>query len=312
MVTAVLLLVGGLALLAWAADQFVVGAARLSRRLRVPAVVVGIVVVGFGTSLPEALVSALAAARGEVAVGVGNIVGSNIANLSLLLGIGAAITPLAIASSVVRREIPLVIVATAALAVAVQGDFAAWRGAALLVGMAAIVVMTIRSSLHARTDVLAGETDEFLEEGASTGAEAARAVLGLVGILAASQAVLVGALDIAEAVGLAAGFVGVTIVAVGTSLPELVTVVQSARRGESDLVVGNLLGSNLFNSLAVGGLTGMIASGPVGDVAITTRAVASMVVVTLLAAVLLATGRRITRVEAVVLLVAYGVTLVVL
>lgn len=312
MAIAVLLLVGGLALLAWAADQFVIGAARLARRLRVPAVVVGVVVVGFGTSLPEALVSALAAGRGEVAVAVGNIVGSNIANLSLLLGIGALITPLVVGSDVVRREIPLVIGATAALAVAVQGSFAAWKGVALLVGMAVILTVVVRSSVSARNDVLGGETDEFLEDGAGTGAETARTVLGLLGILAASQAVLTGALDIAAELGLAAGFVGVTIVAVGTSLPELVTVIQSARRGESDLVVGNLLGSNLFNALAVGGLTGVIASSPVGDVAITTRAVASMGVVTLLAAVLLITGRRITRAEAVVLLAAYAIALAVL
>lgn len=312
MAIAVLLLVGGLALLAWAADQFVVGAARLARRLRVPAVVVGVVVVGFGTSLPEALVSALAAGRGEVAVAVGNIVGSNIANLSLLLGVGALITPLVIGSDVVRREIPLVLGATAALAVAVQGSFAAWKGVALLVGMAVILAVVVRSSISARSDVLGGETDEFLEDGASTGGEAARTALGLLGILAASQAVLTGALDIAAELGLAAGFVGVTIVAVGTSLPELVTVVQSARRGESDLVVGNLLGSNLFNALAVGGLTGVIASAPVGDVAITTRAVASMGVVTVLAAVLLVTGRRISRPEAGVLLAAYAITLALL
>ncbi len=312
MAIAVLLLVGGLALLAWAADQFVIGAARLARRLQVPAVVVGVVVVGFGTSLPEALVSALAAGRGEVAVAVGNIVGSNIANLSLLLGVGALITPLVVGSEVVRREIPLVIGATAALAVAVQGSFTAWKGVALLVGMAVILAVVVRSSINARTDVLGGETDEFLEDGASTPAETARTVLGLLGILAASQAVLTGALDIAVELGLAAGFVGVTIVAVGTSLPELVTVIQSARRGESDLVVGNLLGSNLFNALAVGGLTGVIASSPVGDIAITTRAVASMGVVTVLAAVLLVTGRRITRAEAVVLLAAYAITLAVL
>lgn len=311
-IIAVLLLVAGLAVLAWAADQFVVGAARLARRLQVPAVVVGVVVVGFGTSLPEALVSALAAGRGEVAVAVGNIVGSNIANLSLLLGVGALIAPLAVGSGVVRREIPLVIAATAALAVAVQGTFAAWRGVALFAGMAAILIVVVRSSMRARGDVLGGETDEFLEDGASTAAEAARTVLGLLGILAASQAVLTGALDIAEELDLAAGFVGVTIVAVGTSLPELVTVIQSARRGESDLVVGNLLGSNLFNSLAVGGMTGMIAAAPVGDVAITTRAVASMGVVTVLAAVLLVTGRRITRLEAVILLVAYAASLVLL
>lgn len=176
-----------------------------------------------------------------------------------------------------------------------------------------IVVVGFGTSLpEALVSGLAAGRDEFLEEGASTGAEAARTVLGLVGILAASQAVLTGALDIAEEIGLAAGFVGVTIVAVGTSLPELVTVVQSARRGESDLVVGNLLGSNLFNSLAVGGLTGMIAAGPVDDVAITTRAVGSMAVVTVLAAAMLITGRRVTRVEAVGLLAAYGITLMVL
>lgn len=313
MALALVLLIAGLAVLAVAADQFVVGAARVAHAARVSSLVVGVVVVGFGTSLPEALVSALAAGRGELAVAVGNIVGSNVANLSLLLAVGALIAPLAVASSVVRREVPWMLAATVAISLVVQGSYSRLEGAFLLAAMIGLVVWSVVDARRSRPDdPLAAETDEFLEDGAPRlGREVGRTVLGLAGTLAASQAVLTGALRLADELGLAAGFVGATIVALGTSLPELVTVVQSARRAEPDLIVGNLVGSNLFNALGVGGLAGIVGNGVVADPAVTTRAVIAMLVVTGLAAAALVSGRRVTRGEAVVLLVAYVTTVVV-
>jgi cation:H+ antiporter len=315
MVVALLLLAGGLILLAVAADQFVVGAARLARALSIPAVVVGVVVVGFGTSLPEGLVSGLAAGRGEVATAVGNIVGSNIASLTLLLGIGALLTPIAVASEVVRREIPLVALATVMIAVAVQGELTATRGLLLAAGMVAALAVSLVSAWRARgTDPLGAETDELVDGDRSRrlAPEVLRTVVGLGLTLLAAQLTLDGALRLADLLGLAAGVVGTTIIAVGTSLPELVTVVQSSRRGEPDLIVGNLLGSNIFNSLAVGGVTGLIGNAAVGDTTVTTTAVVAMLVMTALALVALVTGRRVRRLEGLGLVAAYAVVVALL
>jgi cation:H+ antiporter len=204
--------------------------------------------------------------------------------------------------------------ATVAIALVVQGTYSRIEGAFLLAAMVGLVAWSVVDARRSRPDdPLATDTDEFLEDGAPRiGREVGRTVLGLAGTLAASQAVLTGALRLADELGLAAGFVGATIVALGTSLPELVTVVQSARRSEPDLIVGNLVGSNLFNALGVGGLAGIVGNAAVSDPAVTTRAVIAMLVVTGLAAAALVSGRRVTRGEAVVLLVAYVATVVVL
>lgn len=169
------MLVGGLLVLAVAADQFVIGAARSARHLRVPLVAVGVVVVGFGTSLPEMVVSALAAGRGEIAVGVGNVIGSNLANLTLLLGVAALLSPLAVTSGVVRRELPLVAATTLLLAVVVQGRLAAWEGTLLLATMLLTTAWLLRSALRGRDDVVADETDEFLAPPRPGGAPRRRA-----------------------------------------------------------------------------------------------------------------------------------------
>jgi cation:H+ antiporter len=304
---ALLALIAGVVLLAVAADQFVVGAARLAAALRVPLLVIGVVLVGFGTSLPEGLVSGLAAARGEMAVALGNVVGSNVANLSLLLGIGALISPIAVSSTVVRREWPLTLGSAGLLAVVAGGSLSRAEGVVLLCAMAAAlgwIVLAGRAAVPG--DPLAGDVGEFVGEAPRLLLESIRAVLGLAGTLAGSQALLWGALRIAEEFSLASGFVGATLVAVGTSLPELVTVVQSARRRESDLIVGNLLGSNLFNSLAVAGTAAVIGNAPVGDRSLTFDATLVGVGLTVLAGVFLITERRVTRAEAVVLLLIYA------
>jgi cation:H+ antiporter len=304
---ALLALAAGVVLLAVAADQFVVGAARLATALRVPMIVIGVVLVGFGTSLPEALVSALAAARGEMAVSLGNVVGSNVANLSLLLGIGALIFPIAVSSTVVTREWPLTLASAVLLAVVAGGALSRAEGFVLLGAMAAALTWVVASGRRARPgDPLAEEVGEFVGEAPRPVRETIRAVLGLAGTLAGSQALLWGALRIADELSLASGFVGATLVAIGTSLPELVTVVQSARRRESDLIVGNLLGSNLFNALAVTGVAAVIGNAPVGDRSLTFDATIAGVGLTVVAGVFLITGRRVGRIEAAVLLLIYA------
>jgi cation:H+ antiporter len=303
MAASVAALIIGVALLAWASDQFVVGAARIAVLRRVAPLVIGVVIVGFGTSTPELLVSALAAARGEPEIAVGNIVGSNLVNLGLILGIGVLILPLAVDSQTVRREAPLTVGAMALFAVMVQGGINRVEGALFVAAMVAALTVVVRRRPQ---DPLGAEAVELVGGDLHLRLEVARTALGLLGTLGGAQLLLWGAVDLADRAGLGEGFVGATLVAVGTSLPELVTVVQSARRGEGDLVLGNLLGSNLFNALTVGGVAGLVGAGTLDAPALTGFAAVAAVVQAGLVLLMMRTGRRISRREAAVLVVTYA------
>lgn len=309
----ILAVLAGVVLLAFAADQFVIGGASLSRALNVPAIVVGVVVMGFGTSAPELIVSSIAAAGGQLDLAVGNIVGSNLANLSLLLGVGAIMTTITVSSDTVRREGPIALAAVILLWILVQGDTAAWKGLVLLLGLGLALGRTLYVGVRGNADDQLGvDLDEFVGDAPRVPVEVARTLAGLIGTLVGAQTLLFGATNIADDAGLSEGFVGVTLVAFGTSLPELVTVVQSARRNEVDLIVGNLLGSNLFNALAVGGFIMFFGSGPVDDASLTVLGMALVTFVTALAGIFMWTGRRITGREGVALIVVYLVSLVLL
>jgi len=291
-------------ILARAADRFVDGAVGLSRRLGVSAVVIGAVVIGLGTSLPELLVSVLAAARGDAALGIGNIVGSNTANLSVVLGVAAFITPLAVGASLLRREAPLSFVAVAAFALALQGGLSVLDGILLLLGLVATIAIVIRTSRVELDPELAAEVDEAFRP------EPLRRVVlvtivGLVGTTLGAQLLVTGATGLATEAGVSEGLVGVTLVAVGTSLPELVTAIHAARRGEDELIIGNVLGSNVFNSLLVGGLVAVVAPGAIDDTRLVTFGAAAMTGVALVAWIVMARGRRIMRSDAVLLVAGY-------
>lgn len=305
MALTILALVAGVALLTYAADQFVLGAARVALVRNLSPLVVGVVIVGFGTSAPELLVSSIAAAGGQPEIAVGNVVGSNIANLSLLLGIGAIIIPIAVASSTVRREAPITVAAMVAYCVAVQGG-----GISVIEGMVLLIALALaiwKVTTAGGVDPLAPEVEAMAAVAVhSLPTEVVRTLLGLIGTIAGAQLLLWGAVDIADRAGLGEGFVGATLVAIGTSLPELVTVIQSARRRETDLIVGNLLGSNMFNALGVGGVTGLIGAGTLDDPALTEFAVVAAVGVGTLAWLMMRTGRSISRREGVALVVLYG------
>ncbi len=304
MILALLAIALGVVLLAFAADQFVLGAARVALLRNVPALVVGIVIIGFGTSAPELLISSIAASTGDADVAIGNIVGSNVANLSLLLGIGAIIIPLRVTSRTVRLEAPIVLAAVVLSALLVQGGgFNRWEGIVLLVALALALITISRPSPN---DPIASEAAELASPSDHRlGDEMLRTAAGLVGTVAAAQLLLWGALDVADRSGLSGGFVGATLVAVGTSLPELVTVVQSARRGETDLIVGNLLGSNLFNALGVAGVVGLIAAEPIDASNLTTTAALASVLVAFASVIAMATGHTVNRREGAGLVVAY-------
>lgn len=302
---ALVAVLGGMAVLAVSADQFVLGAARVALIRRVPSLAVGVVIIGFGTSTPELLVSALAATRGESAIAVGNIVGSNVANLSLLLGVGAVIVPLAIASSTVRREAPLAVGAMVLFAaMAWDGSLSGIDGFILLIAMVIAIAIVVRGS---GPDSMAAEVVDLAAPGAHRlGIEAVRTLAGLLGTVASSQVLLWGAVEIAEIAGLSSGFVGATLVAIGTSLPELVTVIQSARRGETDLIVGNLLGSNLFNALVVGGVVGVIGADGLDGGRLLVVGVPATIAVSVVALMVMRTGHEVNRREGLILATAYG------
>ena len=262
MLLAVIAILVGVGLLAYAADQFVLGAARVALVKKVPSLVVGVVIVGFGTSAPEMLVSALAAFGDEPEVAIGNVVGSNIANLSLLLGIGAIMVPLAVDSRTVKREAMLVIAAVAVFALAVQGGgIGRVEGVVMLVAMAAALFVVTRTSTG---DPLGPEVVELADVAEHRfGVEVARTVLGLIGTIGGSQLLLWGGLEVAAEAGLSEGFVGATMVAIGTSLPELASSLLAAWQGKTDIAVGNVVGSNLFNILLIIGATSALQPLPV-------------------------------------------------
>jgi cation:H+ antiporter len=305
------LVVVGLALLTVAADQLVVGAGRLAVRLRVAPVVVGVVVIGLGTSAPEFLVSGLASAHNDAGLAVGTIAGSNILNLTLILGVAALVAPVRVDSSVLRREAPLTVAAIAVFAVATWVGLGRLTGAVLAVVLVAASVLLVWLSGRREDGRLSGEVASYLDGRQHRLArESLRAGLGLAGVLGGAQLLVVNAVHVAARLGVSQAVIGFTLVALGTSLPELVTAVQAQRRNEPDLVVGNLLGSDLFNSLAGGAVIGLASARPAAVVSAWLLVV--MVAVGGLAWLLLYRGHRVSRIEGVVLLVTYLATLTLL
>jgi cation:H+ antiporter len=309
MLLPILGVVAGLALLTYAADQFVVGAARIASVLRLSPVVIGAVVIGFGTSAPEMVVSGLAAGSGSLDIAVGNIVGSNVANLTLVLGAAALVTPIVVRSPVLKREAPLSLGLTLLFAILVQSGLS--RADAVVLGLLLVLALGfIVVASRTSDEIMTGEVEEFLADGpVARNKEIVRTVLGLAGTLATAQLLVVSATSIASEMGLSEGFVGLTVVAIGTSLPELATSLQAARKDETDLIVGNLLGSNLFNAGAVAAVAGFAGPGPLEDPTIVGLATVLMVVVSIGATAFMVTGKRVVRWEGALLLAVYVATI---
>ncbi len=284
MLLIVLALLAGLVLLSRAADEFVTGAARIAVNLKISPIVVGALLVGFGTSAPEMLVSGIAAVEGDDDLGIGNIIGSNLSNLSLILGSAALLIPLSIDSRILRREAPMATGAVIIFAVLVQGGISQTEGFILLAGMIGAMAILLMGSGEG-SESIAGEVGEIAEEAAGLGAEALRTILGLVGTVGGAWLLVYGATGLADELGINEGFVGVTLVAIGTSLPELVTSVAAARQKQTDLIVGNLLGSNIFNSFAVGAVVGLLGDGSIDDPSLTGLDLWYMLAICILAAI---------------------------
>ena len=270
MMLQLLAVLGGLVLLVWSADRFVAGAAGLARTLGISTLVIGLTIVAFGTSAPEMLVSAMAAWQGNGGIAIGNAVGSNIANMALVIGATALVIPLGVHSNTLDREFPLMLVVmVAALGLLWDGMLSRIDGLLLLAGMAALVAWTIHlAHTTGRDDPLVSEFEEEIPEPMPLGRAWGLLVVGLVLLLVSSRMLVWGAVGIAQALGVSDLVIGLTIIAVGTSLPELASSLMAARKGEDDIAVGNVVGSNLFNILAVLGIAGAVGPGPVDQAAL--------------------------------------------
>ena len=298
MILAAVLLLAGLFILVKAGDIFVDSAAQLARSLNMSSVVVGAIVLGFGTSAPELVVSTIAAWGGNPALGVGNIVGSNVANLSLVLGVSALVTPIVLSASVIRRQAPLSIASVILFAVLLIDEKLSLIEGALLLGLLIVAMFILIKT--------PGEgAPTTTESTSSAGRSLLLSIVGLCGVLVGAQLAVSGATTLAERWGLSGGFIGFSLVALGTSLPELVTAVAAARRNETGLIIGNLFGSNLFNCLAGGAAIGLVNAGDIGDPNLTSGGLVAMVLAVTLAYVRGAVKRQISKSDAILLLGIY-------
>lgn len=263
-----LAIIGGLLLLIWSADRFVDGATATARHLGMPQLLIGIVIIGFGTSAPEMIVSAFSAFNGNPGIALGNAYGSNIANIALILGLTAFIQPLKVNSQVLKQELPVLLLVTALSALLIMDGEISHLDALILLGVFFIYMSwTIWHGIYNKEDSLTADVIEELQEQKymSIGKALAWVVIGLLLLMGSSKLLVWGAVEIAHYFGVSDLIIGLTIVAVGTSLPELASSITAARKKEVDLAVGNIIGSNLFNTLAVVGIAGTISPIKVGS-----------------------------------------------
>lgn len=316
MTMAIAALVMGLVALVWSADRFVLGASVTARRLGVSPIVIGLTIVGFGTSAPELLVSAIAALEDRLGIAVGNAIGSNITNIALVLGTAAVITPLAVHSKLLSRELPiLVLVMFGAGALLIDGELSRGDGLALVAGLAMMIWWLVSLGLEERSGSVNGDPlGSAVELEIPGDMSLARALswvgIGLALLLASSRLLVWGAVELAGLLGISDLVIGLTVVAVGTSLPELAATVASALRKEHDIAIGNVIGSNMFNILGVLGIPALIAPG-VLDADVLARDYPVMICLTLALFVMAYSfrgrARRINRYEGGALLTGFSV-----
>ncbi|MBE4620637.1 MAG: calcium/sodium antiporter [Vibrio toranzoniae] len=310
MLLASLAIIAGFALLVWSADKFVEGAAASANYAGMPPLLIGMLVVGFGTSAPEMVVSAMAAMDGNPALALGNAVGSNIVNITLILGVTAIIAPIAVHSSIIRKELPILLLVTLVIGAMLWNHhistLEAW---ALIGGFMLLIGWSIWRALRSKGDHLEQEMDDELSsQSMSLKSSIFWLITGLVLLIISSRILVWGAVEIAQQLGVSDLLIGLTIVALGTSLPELAASIVAARKGEHDIAVGNVVGSNMFNSLAVIGIAGTIE--PISNIGaeVFWRDWTSMLFVTgllLLTAARFGKSQTISRSEGALLLVCY-------
>jgi len=299
-----------LAVLTVAGDQFVIGVGRVASAMRMRPTVVGALVGGFGTSIPELIVAGVASAHGDAQIAMGSAVGSIIANVALGLAVAALVAPVRVDSRTIRREAPVSVAAVVVFAAAGLGGLSRLEGFALAGAFAiALVGLLLNVRSAPKTDELAVEARDFFDQPAGRPArlEVVRTLVSLAAMVGGAEVMVQAASSLSRRLGIEQGFVGLTLVAIGTSAPLIAAAIQAARRGDHDLVVGNVLGCNLFIALLGGPIIAFIQPGPAGDVGVVSLIL--MAGLCLASWAFMARGSFVRRSEAVVLLVAYAATL---
>ena len=312
----ILAILAGFGLLIWGSDKFVEGAAGMARTLNVSSLIIGLVIVGFGTSAPEMLVAGVAGMDGNTGLAIGNALGSNITNIALVLGATALLVPLSIHSALLKREFPVLFLIMGLVVVLFwDGNLGTIDGIILLSGLITFILWMIHLGKKSQStesdpehDPMQDEFEEELPDKLPIKKALVLLTLGLVVLLVGAKLVVWGAVAIAQGFGVSDLVIGLTVVAIGTSLPELATTITSAKKGEHDIAIGNIIGSNMFNLLGVLGIPGVIHAADFSN-DVMTRDVPVMVILTI-AIYLMAKGwagksGQITRIEGAGLLIAY-------
>ena len=256
MIVNILMIIAGVVLVLWGADRLTDGAVALAERMQIPQIVIGLTIVALGTSAPEFCVSLVSALKGTADLAVGNVVGSNIFNAMLIVGVAAMVAPMTILPSTIKKDVPVALVASVALTVMVlmDGNLSRVDAALLFVGFLAFMWVTLRGAKGSH----AIEQEQAAPRGYSVLKSVGLLVLGLACLVVGSNIFVDGATSVAQTLGVSEAVIGLTIVAGGTSLPELATSVVAARKGNSGIAIGNVLGSNVLNILLILGAAGLI------------------------------------------------------
>ena len=304
-----LLIVIGFALLLFGGEIVVRASVSLSERLGVSPMIVGLTVIGFGTSLPELVVNVNAALSGSTGLAIGNVVGSNIANTMLVVGVAAAIQPLVVAPELMRRDTTAMMAATLVFIGIglLTSRIEWWHGVLMVIALCTYLVLTVREDANARSMIVKPPPGEPpTADRRPPGIDIALAIAGLTGVIVGAEWLVTGATSMAEQLGVPDEIIGLTVIAIGTSLPELATAIVAALRGHSDVALGNVVGSNIFNLFGVAGITALFAPLPFPANILQLDLWVLLGTAALLMLVML-TGRRISRIEGVVLAVLYCV-----
>ncbi|WP_372430280.1 calcium/sodium antiporter [Vibrio alginolyticus] len=308
MLEAVALLIVGLVLLVWSADKLVFGSAAIARNVGISPLVIGMTILAMGSSAPEMMVSATATWDGKTDTAVGNVLGSNIANIALILGITALIKPLSISSAVIRRELPLMIAVTVLAGILLwNSHLGFYEGVLLFVLFGAFLFAMLQISRKEQKsgDVFLDDQESEIPEGVSNPKAIMWVVIGLILLPLAASMLVDNAVIIAKHFGMSDLVIGLTIIAIGTSLPELAASLAGVLKGEDDMAVGNIIGSNVFNILAVMGIPGIINPSVLSEYAMGRDFWVMLGVSLLLVAMCLGKSRSINRIEGAILFVCF-------
>ena len=308
MILSLVLVFAGIAVLVFSANVLVESSSNLALHWGVSLAVIGAIVVGFGTSLPELAVSLASAIQNDIDLATGNVVGSMVANLSLVLGGAVLISQASVSTSGRRLYLPLSLLSTIGFIFFIRGGISRWEGGVMILLLLLSLTLMYQKGAEEQIDL---DTKPQRDKDAVTAQfsrtkELAKLIASLAGVVIASYGVTEGAIDLADRWGVKSGFIGISLIAVGTSLPELVASTVAAKKGKYGLIIGTVLGSNVFNGFGIGGFIGLIAPGQSEDGSIvgtldTTLTLAAVA----LSAIFILSGRKIVRTEAGILLAAY-------